>query len=148
VANPSFASGMTDWYPYGEGSASAPASDHGPGRMMRLTARPEQGLFIDSAHFTMTPGEPYHLAVTTSVPEASANTALVALIFLDETEFQRDELHLNPAPIALGQVQTTDDGTFSLQLGDLGPGDYTLEFRYLGDLGHWPFHIERRITIG
>lgn len=147
VANASFASGMADWYPYGEGSASAPASDQGLGRMMLLTAHADQGLLIDSTHFAMTPGESYQLAVTTSVPEASANTALVALIFLNETEFHRDELLLNPAPITLGQVQTNDGGLFTLQLGDLDSGDYTIQFRYPGDLDHWPMHIEKRITI-
>lgn len=149
VSDPDFSGGMTHWGPYGTGTVTALRSDQGTGRMLQLTADPEQEIFVDSTRFPVVAGQGYQLSVTASIPEASIGTALVAVVFLDktETEFVRHELRLNPTPLGVDPVTSSADGGFDLHVSDLDPGEYSIRVVYSGGLRYWPAEATFRFSV-
>lgn len=138
---------MQSWGPYGQGTVTAPVSDLADGWMLRMVATLQQAIFVDSATFEVTPGAQYQLEVTSSVPEASIGTGLVAVAFLDETGIERRSLRLRPAPLPLGEFTTDRAGNFFVAGEDAPPGEYLFGLSYPGDLEHWPISLAERVTI-
>jgi hypothetical protein len=138
VPNGSFATGLDGWDVAGNGTTSTPPSDHGSGRMVRLTATPDRSLLINSAGFPATPGAAFRLSVAARVPESSSESAYVAVIFLHDSEIARERLALAPARIDLGEISTEATGGFLLSLGDLEAGRYRFRLTSRGDASHWP----------
>src|SRR5262249_51859599 len=134
VANPRFGQDLDGWAPYGSGSATVVASDQESGRMLRLQAHRNQSLSVDSARFAVTPGAPYRFAIEAGIPDRSAGTAYAAVIFLAESESERQIVLLDPAILATVSVTANASGEFEFALLGLQPGRYRLHDVYLGDL--------------
>jgi hypothetical protein len=149
LQNPRFAQRLEGWYPYGEGHATTPASDLGPGRMLRLRAGTDEVLDVNTSNLRVVPGVPYELSVTAAVPLASAGSGYISIIFLGEgEELRRDILPFAPAPIDLEPATTDGSGEAAVRLAGLAAGRYLVEVTYAGDMQHWPARLEREVRIG
>jgi len=148
VPDPRFASGRAQWPPDGSARVRILASDHGPGRMLRVDATSKQTLLLTSAEFPVTAGAVYHFTAAIRVPASSAGNAYLAVIFLKNTEVARERMELAPRPITLGRFTTTTvSGAFVAGGLKLEPGRYRLSVRYFGDIDHWPSTASASITV-
>jgi hypothetical protein len=139
----------TGWAPYGAGSGTFPASDHGSGTMLQLSAQPDQDLFVDSSVFPVTAGTAFEFAVDDSVPETSIGTAYVGVVFLgsDGLEISRTIIPFESAPQRLGTVRTDASGSGVADFDGLGAGRYSVRLSYPGDLNHWPSSSDYDTTV-
>jgi hypothetical protein len=150
LANPRFNQQLNGWFPDGPGTATAPRSDRGNGRMLRLRADEGETLVINTPNFAVPAGSPYEFIVDASIPAESADSGYITVIFLgsDELEIQRDILPLAPVPLEVTATTTDGSGAFTLSLPGLAAGRYILRADYDGDLEHWPSWVEQEIEIG
>jgi hypothetical protein len=138
VPDPQFADG--GWTPYGAGSGTFPASDRGAGRMLQLTADPDQDLFVDSQPFDITEGVPFEFTVADSVPQGSVGSGFIAVVFLgsDDLEISRSVIPFEPVLSPLGDIETDASGGFAADLEGVEAGRYSIRVYYPGDAAHWP----------
>jgi hypothetical protein len=145
--DPRFADG--GWTPYGAGTGEFPASDHGAGRMLQLTADPDQDLFVDSRVFAVTPGAPFTFSVTDSVPEGSVGSGFIAVVFLaGDAEVSRTVIPFEPVAGVLGTGTTDAAGSLVIDLTGIEAGTYRLRISYPGDLTHWVAHTDADVEVG
>jgi hypothetical protein len=123
-------------------------SDSGEGTMVQLTATSEEELNIGSPPFPVTPGAEYRFTTTAAVPEGSAESGYIGVIFLSEGEVDRHTVPLAPVWEAMGEATTDQTGGFGFTADDLLPGRYRLRISYAGDGTHWPSEIEQDVTVG
>lgn len=148
LANPSFAQQLDGWFAYGDGVATTPASDRGEGRMLRLRADADEVLDVNTSNFAVTAGAPFEMSVTAGVPDESADSGYVSVIFLAQgSEIRRDILPLAPTPIDLGTAVTDGTGSVELALAGLAGGQYSVELVYPGDLAHWPAQLSTEVDL-
>jgi hypothetical protein len=121
------------WGGYGEGTARVERQGSGT---LRLVARKDEALFVDSDPFAVTPGATFTYEVTATVPVEKAGAIYAGVVFLDEYEVERSGLNPAPGPIELPEVVTSADGSFELDLsGAIGPGELRLT---VDAPGYWP----------
>jgi hypothetical protein len=140
----------TGWTPYGAGSGTFSASDHGSGTMLQLTAQPDQDLRVDSSVFPVTAGSPFEFAITDSVPETSIGSGYIAVAFLgsDDLEISRTIIPFEPAPQRLGTATTDGSGSGVADFDGLEAGRYSVQLSSPGDLHHWPSRGGYDTTVG
>ena len=114
------------------------ASDTGDGTMLRLTAQPDKEINLGSDRFAVTPGARYRLTVEAAVPEASAASGYVGVVFLAGAELERHTVPLAPVAEEAGSVTADKEGRFRVALLDLAPGRHRIVASYPGDLRSWP----------
>lgn len=148
VPEPAFSDG--GWTPYGAGAGTFPTSDHGGGRMLQLTAKPDQDLFVDSQVFPVTAGTTFEFTITDSVPEDSVGAGYIAIAFLDSDglELSRTIIPFAPAPQSLGTGTTDASGAIVADVDGLEAGRYAVQVAYPGDLTHWPSRVDFETTLG
>jgi len=146
VPNGRFEARLEGWDGGGEGAATTPPSNCGYGRMLRLVALPSDLFNFNSGEFAVKPGAAYHFSVATRIPDSSAQSAYIAVIFLHGTEIARHRLALAPAPVDLGEIVTNEVGRFDITLSDMDTGRYRLRLNFAGDLSHWPSFIEQELV--
>ena len=136
VPNGRFERGV--WDVAGSGSLSASQSDRGDGQMLRLRASSKQTILSNSREFSVTSGATFRLWIAARVPEASAGSTDVDLIFLDRTELGRVRLPVAPAPIPVGATTSDAAGEYRLVIAGLERGRYQVTAESTGDAAHWP----------
>jgi hypothetical protein len=147
VANAGFDAGLDHWAAYGSGSVTAPTSDRGDGRMLRLRATAAQNISVDAFGFAPTPGSRFRMTVAARLPSGRTSTGYVAAIFLGKTEIERQRLNLAAAPVAVATVTSAADGSIRLIGAPIEAGSYVLRVEYAGDATHWPALLEQPITV-
>ncbi len=149
LSNARFSKDLNDWYVYGDGRASTPASDAGGGQMLRLKATEKQQLSVDHANIEVTPGSPFRLDVSAAIPEASASSAYGAVMFQrGDKELERQILRLEPQLVGLGDFTTDAAGSLALHVASgLAPGRYELRVDYAGDASRWPSSATTEIVV-
>ncbi len=138
VPNGDFAEGLSSWGVYGEplGNANLVSTPAGPA--IELIATSSQQIWIDGAQFAVTPRADFDFTIDFGAPQGTAGTVTVAIIFLDVSESSRSTIVVGPRPVNDGwTVQTKNDGTYVVELGDLDAGRYELEIRTDGDANTW-----------
>jgi hypothetical protein len=140
---------VTGWTAYGAGSGTFPASDHGSGTMLQLTAQPDQDLRVDSSEFPVTAGAAFEFDIDDSVPETSIGSGYIAVAFLgsDDLEISRTILPFEPAPQRLGTIATDPSGSGVADFEGLEAGRYSARLSYPGDLHHWPSRTDYDATV-
>jgi hypothetical protein len=139
----------SDWTAYGAGEARFPASDHGAGRMLQLTAAPEQDVFVDSQNFRVSAGAEFEFSVLDSVPNGSIGSGFIAVAFLsDQGEVSRTIIRFEPVMGVLGTGTTDAAGALVVDLAGVEAGRYRVRGSYLGDLTHWPSYADGEVTVG
>jgi len=86
---------LDGWERSGDGDLSLAASDLGPGQMLRFVAAGTERLALNSAPFTVTPGQDYRMWIALRVPKTSGSS-YAAVIFLAQSEEARNVLPLTP----------------------------------------------------
>ena len=149
LSNARFSKDLNDWYVYGDGRASTPASDAGGGQMLRLKATAKQKLSVDHANIKVAPGSPFRLDISAAIPEASASSAYGAVMFqLGDQELERQILPLKPQLVGLGDFTTDAAGSLALNVASgLAPGRYELRVDYAGDASRWPSSATTEIVV-
>lgn len=116
--------------------------------MLRLTVSIDEELGGNSNEFGVTEGAGYVFASTAAIPEDSANSGYLAVIFLGPSgEVDRHFVPLQASPIDLGSHITDSAGMTLLDVEGLQPGRYRMRLSYLGDLTHWPSHTEEELVV-
>jgi hypothetical protein len=140
IPNADFSRGMQAWYAGGTnpGTVDVVRSDIGSGSMMSLVADPDQDNQVDGEQFTVTGGALFEFSAHIGFDTESFDTGIVSVVFLDETEIIRNQIHFRPHSIELGETTTAVDGTFSFALDAVPPGSYDFSATYPGDIAHWP----------
>jgi hypothetical protein len=125
----------TDWGGYGAGSARISRG------LLRLRARPNQALLVDSIPFKVTPGAAFAFEVAATVPVAATGAVYAGVVFLAPKEIARSGLVLAPASVQLAPVKTSAKGAFRIKLSGAlaGPGRLRLD---VDPPGYWPGHAE------
>jgi hypothetical protein len=148
VPTGAFDDGIDGWGVYGDnpGSVVVVPSNAGPGRMLTITADPDQDTWIDGTEFSVTPGATFEFTATIGVPAESIDTTNVALIFLDANS--RLTIPFRPQPVRLGRAVTGADGTYRLDSLSLAAGDVRIRVTADGDLTTWPGSTESDVSLG
>ncbi|MGB8362078.1 MAG: hypothetical protein WCE80_11840, partial [Acidimicrobiia bacterium] len=137
------------WTPYGAGTGTFVDSSDGSGRTLHLAAQPDQDLFVDGSVFDVSAGAGYTLSAVVSIPENSAASGYLALVFLaDDAELERHIMPLAPSPISLGVFTTDPSGVVTIPMTDLPSGEYLVVVSFEGDLTTWPSSGQIRWTVG
>ena len=123
------------WGGYGAGSARIANG------FLRLRARPDQALLVDSAPFKVKPGAAFAFEVTATVPEAATGAVYAGVVFLGPSEIERAGLVLAPASVQLAPAKTSAAGAFRIDLTGMpaGPAHLRLD---VDPPGYWPGHVE------
>ena len=123
------------WGGYGAGSARIANG------FLRLRARPDQALLVDSAPFKVKPGAAFAFEVTATVPEAATGAVYAGVVFLAPSEIERFGLVLAPASVELAPAKTSAAGAFRIDLTGVpaGPAHLRLD---VDPPGYWPGHVE------
>lgn len=123
------------WGGYGAGSARI------EGGFLRLRARPDQALLVDSAPFKVTPGAAFAFEVTATVPVAAAGAVFAGVVFLGPSEIERSGLVLASVSVQLAPVETSAEGAFRIDLTGVPAGPARLRLD-VDAPGYWPGHAE------
>jgi hypothetical protein len=148
VPNSNFRSGLEGWGFWGNGTAHLEPSDRGSGRMLHVKATPTQTAAINSAVFSVTPGQTYTLSFFARISPASIGSGYFAIFFLTpSTEAERRKISLEPGIFLSGWTTTDESGAFQFTLSRLPPATLLLVVKYLGDDKHLPAHAEGIIRL-
>jgi len=150
VTNSEFSSGLYSWDVWGSGKATILSSDLGDGRMLRLRARPDQNIGINSFGVQrFTPGSDFKLTVNARVPPAGADTGYAAVFFLwgkNNIEGHRVTVPLVAPPVPKVDLLTDDGGAVALDVA-MPAGRYMVSIAYFGDDGRLSATIEQQVTV-
>jgi hypothetical protein len=135
------------WTPHGAGTGEFIESTDGSGRILELTAEPDQELNVDGSSFAVTPGANFTFTVDAGVPEDSGHSGYIAVVFLSDTEIGRVIIPLAPVPIDVGPFQTDGSGVAHIDMDGLTPGACLIRAFYAGDLTRWPSYATQVVGV-
>lgn len=150
VTNSDFASGFYAWGLWGSGKATVQSSDRDDGRMLRVRARQDQNVGINSIGVQhLTPGSDFILTVKAKVPPAGTSTGYASVFFLwgkDTLEGHRLTIPLVAPSIPAVDLVSADDGAIALDLA-MPAGRYAVSIAYGGDASYRSATMEQQITV-
>jgi len=143
VPNGDFSRGRENWAGHGDPPGTANAVTGGFGAGVKLSATPDQNIFLDGAVFPVTAGSSFELSATYEITEASADTVVISVEFVD---IARMNIFAHLTAGEVGEVTTDADGRVVIPPEMLVSTPATVTLRYDGDLAHWP--ATATLTVG
>jgi hypothetical protein len=121
VPNGNFIRRLEGWGFWGNGSARLEPNDRFAGQMLHVMASPNESAAINSATFSVTPGETFTLTFAARVSPASVASGYFDIVFLAPPEIMRETIPLGPATILMATPTTDQVGTYHFILKNKPP---------------------------
>lgn len=140
VRNPKFSNGLGDYSKWGSGKLSLEANDQGSGRMLHVSATPEQNISLISTPFKVTPGATFTFTVYSRIVPGSYESGFFGLFFTSadpHKEALRITIPYKEPATPIGSAVTDKNGRFEFTWKDPPVTAYTLEAVYAGDERSW-----------
>ncbi len=141
VRNPKFSDGLGNYSNWGSGKLSVEANDQGSGRMLHVSATPEQNISLISTPFKVTPGATFTFTVHSRVVPGSYGSGYFGLFFTTADPSKgslRITIPYKVPATPIGSAITGGDGRFEFVWKNLPTTAYTVEAVYAGDERFWP----------
>ena len=118
IQNPRFASGLQGWGSWGNGTLRLEQHGEGGGNSLHATAEHNQSIGLNSAPFSVTPGEKFVLGFNASVSPSTREAGVFSVIFSSgRGEVRRVARPMTPQVFYAGTALTDSGGRFMLGTG-------------------------------
>lgn len=141
VSNPKFSNGLGNYSNWGAGKLSVETSDQGSGRMLHVTATPEQNISLISTSFKVTPRATFTFSVHSRVVPGSYGSGYFGLFFTTadpKKEALRITIPYKVPATLFGSASTDKDGRFEYVWKIFPSTAYTVQAVYAGNERFWP----------
>ncbi|HKW99611.1 MAG TPA: hypothetical protein VJN43_17860 [Bryobacteraceae bacterium] len=135
-----FSSGLNGWGLDTDGQEAVESGSANSGQDLHLTVQPGQHALLNSQNFAVTAGASFTLHITARVSPDSAASGYFAIIFLAQSELERETLIFQPPVVPIGSATTAADGSYRLEPDPAAftKDAYEIDGQYAGSDKLWP----------